>query len=65
MNPLYTEQPAPVKRQYRVKSPEGRVVNAGTDFPSWFTIDEARAIVSAYPEYKIYLCDGYMELETL
>lgn len=54
-----------MKHEYRVKAQDGHWVNAGTDNPSWFTIEEARAIVAAYPTYKIYLCDGYMELETL
>ena len=54
-----------MKHEYRVKSPEGKFVNAGTDSLSWFTIEEARAIVAAYPTYTIYYCHGGLELETL
>ena len=50
------------KHCYRVRKEDGRFVNAGTDQPSWFTIEEAREIKKQYPNSTILL-DG--ELETL
>jgi len=32
---------------FRIKTPCGRFVNAGTGLPSWFTLDQARKLVKS------------------
>lgn len=36
----------PIKTSYRIKHANGTFKNAGTDAPSWFNLETARALVN-------------------
>ena len=46
---------------YRVRKENGRFVNAGTDEPSWFTLEQAREICKQHPN-SVILLDGEIEI---
>lgn len=44
--------------RYRILKADGRIRNAGTDEPSWFTLEQARAIVDYERGESIVEDDG-------
>ena len=43
---------------YRIQTQEGRFVNAGTDMPSWFSLEEARRRIKYEEGERIIQSDG-------
>ena len=48
--------------KYKVYRSNGTVVNAGTNKPSWFTLDQARKLVENGDGERIYEHDGVRKL---
>ena len=46
------------KTTYRIITADGKIKNAGTDKPSWFNLDDARANVNYQAGEKIIEHDG-------
>ncbi len=49
---------AKAKTDYRVQNSDGTFLNAGTDSPSWFNLDEARKFVDYEAGQRIVEHDG-------
>jgi hypothetical protein len=47
---------------YRIIKKDGKVLNAGTDKPSWFNLDNARKTVNRENGEKIIESDGVNDL---
>jgi hypothetical protein len=47
-----------MKAKYRIQNGDGTFLNAGTDQPSWFTLDNARLIVNYIEGQRIVEHDG-------
>jgi hypothetical protein len=50
------------KATYRIKKPDGRYLNAGTDEPSWFDLKTARQLVNYEKGEMIVEHNGVNEL---
>jgi len=48
--------------KYRIKTKEGKYLNAGTGKPSWFTLEQARQTVNYEQGQKIVENDGMNDL---
>ena len=46
------------KATYRIRTAEGKFLNAGTDRPSWFTLEQARKLVNRSAGETIVESDG-------
>lgn len=46
------------KTRYRIIKENGKILNARTDSPSWFTLEKAREIVNYEKGQMIYEHDG-------
>ena len=46
------------KLKYRIRRENGTFVNAGTDYPSWFNLKEARKLVNRGKKEQIVESDG-------
>ena len=44
--------------KYRIQESDGKYLNAGTGFNSWFNLSDARAIVNRNVGQRIVECDG-------
>jgi len=44
--------------KYRIQKSDGTFLNAGTDKPSWFTLEKARQLVNYDWGHKIVESDG-------
>lgn len=44
--------------RYRIQNANGTMMNAGTDFPSWFTLEQARKLVNYEIGQRIIESDG-------
>ena len=52
--------------KYRIQNADGTFLNAGTGEDSWFTLEDARALVNYEIEQRIVESDGFYILwETL
>jgi hypothetical protein len=47
---------------FRIKSADGRLLNAGTDKPSWFNLDTARQLVNRAAGQRIIEHNGMQEV---
>lgn len=47
-----------MKSNYRIQTKDKRFLNAGTDEPSWFTLEKAREIVGNRTDLRIVQHDG-------
>jgi hypothetical protein len=47
-----------MKAKYRILTKDLRILNAGTDLPSWFTLEKARKIVNRDKGEAIIEHDG-------
>lgn len=47
-----------MKAKYRIIKADGRYLNAGTDLPSWFTLEKARELRDQNPGSQIVEHDG-------
>jgi hypothetical protein len=47
-----------MKCPYRIKKADGRFLNAGTDLPSWFNLEQARKLVNRDAGEIIVESDG-------
>ena len=45
-------------KKYRIYLPSGRILNAGSDRPSWFDLQQAYIERAKNRGSKIYECDG-------
>jgi len=43
---------------YRIQKEDGKILNAGTDSPSWFNLDDAREIKKHEKNSRIVESDG-------
>lgn len=48
----------PQKISFRVRKADGKFLNAGTDLPSWFTLEKARELVNYNEGQTIVESDG-------
>lgn len=46
------------KANYRIQTKDGKFLNAGTDLPSWFTLEQARKLVNYNEGQRIIESDG-------
>jgi hypothetical protein len=44
--------------KYRIQTHDGKMLNAGTDKPSWFTLEQARSIVNRNKGQRIVEHNG-------
>jgi len=44
--------------KYRIRTKEGKILNAGSDSPSWFNLDKARELVNYDDGQTIIEHDG-------
>ena len=47
-----------MKAKYRIQNENGTFLNAGTDLPSWFTLEKARDLVNYGKGQRIVEHDG-------
>ena len=47
-----------MKAKYRIQNEDGTFLNAGTGLESWFTLDDARKLVSYEAGQRIVESDG-------
>ena len=47
-----------MKATYRIQTKDKKFLNAGTDLPSWFTLEQARKIVNYNEGQRIIESDG-------
>jgi hypothetical protein len=47
-----------MKKRFRIRTEDGRFLNAGTDNPSWFDLEEARKLVNYDDGQQIVESDG-------
>lgn len=47
-----------MKIAYRIQTADGKYLNAGTDAPSWFTLEDARKLVDYAAGQRIVEHDG-------
>lgn len=48
----------PTRPAFRIQNPNGTIMNAGTDHPSWFTLEQARRLVNYDRGQRIVEDDG-------
>ena len=47
-----------MKTTYRIQREDKTIVNAGTDEPSWFSLEDARSIINLEKNERIIESDG-------
>lgn len=51
-----------MKYRYRIRNSDGTYHNAGTDKPSWFSLNDAKKIVDYKKNQQVRECDGVYDL---